>query len=384
MTYFDSKVKKDCNGCGVCSLKCPQHAIKMEIDSEGFAYPVIDSDKCVNCGLCKKICPNHEYEENVDRQAYIAINNDKSDLKRSASGGMFYPLAKYVIENDGVVFGAKFDSDLNVVHDYATDLSGAKKFQGSKYVRSDLNGSFEKVKEFLESGKLVLFTGTPCQCAGLRAFIGKENDNLITCEIICHSNPSPKIYKMYKSGLELKYKKSVKAILFRTKEMGWVCKGSMIKFDDGSQIVESTFHRAFLSSLISRPSCNNCYFCTDNRLSDFTIGDAWGVDKLDPTIKNDNTGISLLCVNSDKGKKILEFVKDEMFLKEVDIKTAFTYNHNHNTPINKNREKLFKGIVDGSITEKNILESLLKYSKKPLWRRALGKAKRIVKNMVKK
>ena len=198
MTYFESNKKEDCNGCGVCELICPKNAIEMYEDGEGFLYPVINKEKCVNCGLCRKICPNKDYEYNSNSKAYIAINKNKRELKNSSSGGMFIILAKTVINKGGIVFGVKYDKDLKPIHDYSTTIEGLQDFQGSKYMRSDLNGSYVKVKEFLELGKIVLFTGTPCQCQGLRTYLKKDYQNLITCDLICHSNPSPKEPDLYR------------------------------------------------------------------------------------------------------------------------------------------------------------------------------------------
>ena len=199
--YFDTYNKRYCNGCGVCSLKCPKNAIMMKEDEEGFLYPEIDKEKCVACGLCKKICPNIKNDIKNNSTTYIAINKNDDDKKRSTSGGCFYSIAKHIIENSGVVFGVTFDKNLIAKHEYTDSLEGLMKFQGSKYVKSDLNNSYVKVKEFLMENRKVLFTGTPCQCAGVREYIGSSNDNLITCEIICHANPSPKIFEYYLTNL---------------------------------------------------------------------------------------------------------------------------------------------------------------------------------------
>ena len=203
--YFETYNKKDCNGCGVCTLKCPKNAIKMEVDEEGFLYPVIDKEKCINCGLCKRICPNNPEEKNNNSKTYIAYNLDKEEKKKSSSGGMFAPIAKWVINHNGVVFGVTFNEKLEAYHTYVDNIEDIVKFQGSKYVRSDLKDSYKKAEEFLKEGKYVLFTGTPCQCQGIRAYMQNKYDKLITCEIVCHANPSPKVFKMYVKNLELKY-----------------------------------------------------------------------------------------------------------------------------------------------------------------------------------
>ena len=201
-TYFDNYDKKYCNGCGTCALRCPKKAIIMKKDKEGFVYPEIDKDKCINCGLCEKICSiniDEKIKNNIENtDTYLAYTKNNDDKKRSSSGGMFFPLVRYVIENKkGVVFGVEMTNEIKAQHSYAETIEEAKKFQGSKYVKSDLNNAFEKVEEFLKKDKYVLFTGTPCQCQGLRKYLRKEYDRLITCEIVCHAHPSQMILDMY-------------------------------------------------------------------------------------------------------------------------------------------------------------------------------------------
>lgn len=378
MTYFETLEKKDCNGCGLCSLKCPKKAITMIEDNEGFVYPVIDKSKCINCNICKNICPNREYNLNNKIKAYAAINKNKEDLSNSSSGGMFVLLAKYVLKNNGVVFGVKYDKNLTAVHSYTLNEDELIYFQGSKYVRSDLKNSFVEVKEMLKD-KMVLFTGTPCQCQALRSFLGKDYTNLLTCDIICHSNPSPKVFKLYKEYLERKYSKRIKNIYFRTKKIGWHCDKSIIQFVDDTEIIESSYYHAFLVELLNRPSCHNCHFCSSNRLSDFTIGDAWGIEKLLKETTNNNTGISLLCVNTDKANKTLQSIKKHVDLTEIDLNEIYKYNHNHNVKINRNRNRFFNKLSNEKINNSNIVFYLNKYSKAPLWKAIIKKILKALK-----
>ncbi|MBR1654225.1 MAG: Coenzyme F420 hydrogenase/dehydrogenase, beta subunit C-terminal domain [Clostridia bacterium] len=372
--YLDNKIKSSCNGCGVCALICPQNCIKMIEDSEGFLYPEIDENKCIKCNKCRRLCSNNPISNEFSIQAYATKNKNNEQRKQSTSGGMFKILAEYVIERQGVVFGVEIMDDLKVVHDYAESMQECKKFSASKYVRSELNNSYRKVKEFLNQDRYVLFTGTPCQNEGLRKFLGKDSNKLILCEIICHANPSPKVFNMYIRNIENKTGKSVKMIYFRSKnaEMN---NSSYIELKDGTKIADKLYNKAFSSKqLINRPSCYNCKFVDENRKADFTIGDFWGIENIFPDF-NDNKGISLLTVNTSKAEKIFEEIKDKMDYKKVEIKKAFEKNHNSNVPINPHREIFFEKIAAGKINENNIIRYMKKYTRTALYKKVLNRVK---------
>ncbi len=376
--YLETKNKKDCNGCGICTIGCPTSAIKMIEDNEGFYYPQIDEEKCINCGKCKNICSNYN-DSKGNEQAYMAINKNKKQLDNSASGGMFYILAKYVIEKNGVVFGVEYGKNHKVQHNYYETLEGCKNFQGSKYVRSDIGNSYEKVKEFLKQDRFVLFTGTPCQCDALKTYLGKEYERLIVCDIICHANPSQKVFDKYIKELEEKENKKILRVNFRDKSNGWKNSVPIIYFEDGSKMEEKSFYNAFVGELFDRPSCHDCKFSTTNRVTDFTIGDFWGIDKVMPEVIDDNTGISLLTVNSQKAKDIFEEVNDYIEFKAVDKENAFSYNHHGNLLPHKNRQLFFE-----NLDKMPIIENINKCLKVSLVRKLLRKCKRIAKKILKR
>ena len=381
--YFNTGKKELCNGCGACALRCPKKAIEMVEDSEGFLYPHVNKEKCIDCGLCEKVCSNFNKSEQKS-DAYIAINNNEKELRNAASGGMFYILAKYVIENKGVVFGVTYDKDLNTIHKYAETLDDCRQFCGSKYVRSDLKNTYKEAEKFLKDGRVVLYTGTACQISGLKNYLGKEYDNLILCDILCHANPSPKVFKLYKENLEKKYSKKVKDIKFRSKENGWKNSTPIIEFNDNSKIEDITFYKVFVAELINRPSCTTCVFASKNRISDFTIGDFWGIEKVKPNL-DFTKGVSLLMVNSEKGRKLVNVFKENTsILEKVDLDLAAKYNHFSNVPVHKNRDKFFKDIDNGTITSDNIIYFMNKYTKVSILRKVLRKGKRLVKKVLKK
>ena len=198
--------KGQCSGCSACYSMCPKEAIAMQEDTEGFVYPFVDNSKCINCELCVKVCPiKKENKKVVSNIHAIACKNKEEKIREeSTSGGVFTALSELVINQGGVVFGAIYDENLNVKHSYVENIDECNKFRGSKYVQSSIGDAFKKVKEFLVQGRLVMFSGTPCQVAGLYSYLGKEYDNLILIDLVCHGAPSPKVFRKYIKSLENK------------------------------------------------------------------------------------------------------------------------------------------------------------------------------------
>lgn len=355
-SYFKTSDKFSCYGCYACYESCPTGAITMEEDFEGFKYPIIDQSKCIHCGICESKCIyNNEkllQKENNYPIVYALFNKKLDIVKESTSGGVFISFAKHFIEKNGYVVGVKYNKNMEVIHDFANTIEECKAFSGSKYVRSDISGVFRKVKKLLEQKIMVLFTGTPCQIAGLRSFLGKDYNNLLCLEIICRSNPSPKVFAKYIEYLNDKVKSKVIGFKFRDKSSGWTKPEIKIIFDNGFEIKEparlNNFNRAFSNSIMSRPSCYSCEFTKENRVGDITIGDFWGIDKIDPEI-HENLGTSLMIINNKKGFEIFDKIKKDFNYKEKNIEEAFLYNHRFPIQLNEKRETFFQKIDSENI-----------------------------------
>ncbi len=304
--------KQKCVGCGVCYNKCNKNAITMVENEEGFKYPVIDNEKCVDCGICTKICPiNNDFEVKKSFEVFAVKNKDYESRLKSRSGGLFPLICNIAFNKNGVVYGAGFDNELNVKHIRIENIEDVDNLRGSKYVNSDINNCYTQAKMDLENGKFVVFSGTPCQIAGLRACLNyKEYENLVTVDLVCHGVPSHKIYKDYINFIKSKYNKMPNKFLFRDKFYGWDTHIETFIF--GKKRVSSELYRnLFYSDLALRNSCYNCKFTNTNRISDITLGDYWGVEVLYPKF-NDNKGVSQILINTTKGKKVFEKCLDKM------------------------------------------------------------------------
>lgn len=311
---------KDCCGCTACESICTHHAIIMQPDSMGFLYPSIDTTKCIDCGLCEKVCqfhPSYKRYENYDVPLVYALRlKDADQLIRSQSGGAFYGIAQHIVDKKGVVYGVSFDEEWRVVHQRVSNADELEKLRMSKYVQSDIRGVFKLIKEDLKKGLTVLFSGTACQTAGLKAFLPhKLHENLICVDIICHGVPSPKIWEDYIVYLQKKYKSTIVNACFRDKRFGWHGAKETFRFENGKEIVRRTSNRLYFSGLTMRESCANCQFTNLKRVGDLTIGDFWGLPK-DSPYEKDKKGLSLLLVNSDKGNAIFESIRDNFIVEE--------------------------------------------------------------------
>lgn len=350
-------LKKDCCGCYACEEVCPVSAIKMVEDKKGYYFPVVNKDTCISCSLCKKSCviqkPRLVEHAETYPKAIAAYNKDLDVRKSSSSGAMFPAMAKYVIENlHGYVAGAQYDEDMNVVSSVANTMEGVKKFYGSKYCKSLLEGSYKRIKELLDKGEYVLFTGLPCECSALRSFLRKDYEKLFIVEILCHAGPSAKVFKAYVKYLEEKFGSKVTNVTFRQKKNGWQAHQTSMVVDfvdrEPLRVVNRTnnYYRIFANDYIARESCASCRFTQLNRAGDITIGDFWGIQDIHPDMY-DNQGASMVLVNNERGLELWDKVKDQYNWKESSVKNAFRKNHSKPISYKIDQDEFFERMNQG-------------------------------------
>lgn len=310
---IDIKNKDNCCGCSACASICPKQCIVMKPDSEGFLYPQADKSTCIDCRLCEKVCNElHPYKKRLPIKVLAAVNKDETIRQKSSSGGVFYLLAEKTIREGGVVFGARFDNNWQVVIDYAEDLKGIEAFMGSKYVQARIDNAYKDVKYFLGLNRKVLFSGTPCQVAGLHKYLRKSYSNLVTVDFICHGTPSPRVWGEYLNEV-IKVGIRLNKIDFRNKTNGWKNFSFNIMYDQEGKVMsllspysQNLYMKAFLTDIILRPSCYNCKAKECSSQSDITIADFWGINTIFPEM-DDDKGTGLVLINSNKGKTSIDF-----------------------------------------------------------------------------
>ena len=309
--------KENCTGCTACQQICPKRCILMREDEEGFCYPVVNRNMCISCGKCEKICPvlNTKFvAKSGYPDAYLVYDVNENWRKKSAAGGGFVALARFFIEKyHGVVFGAVYDKDYHVYHEQIDQADQLFRVQKSKYVQSDVRDTFLQVRRLLEIDKYVLYSGTPCQIYGLKAFLGKlaVSDKLYCVDLSCHGVPSPKVLKKYLEALELKECSKIKSFTMRDKKFKRVAyeQGFGVVFQNGNSLFiphsQDMFGRCFWGEMVSRPSCYNCHFKTIWRDADITLGDCWFMSCFVPA-EDDDLGVTMALAHTDKGKLIIE------------------------------------------------------------------------------
>lgn len=297
----------DCCGCTACESICPHNAIQMDADGLGFLYPKINNDLCVDCGLCYKVCKFKEEYIPIasfgQPEVYGVRHTEEKELIKSQSGAAFWAFAEHLLKEGYVIFGVGYGKDFHVMHKRVETIEKCQELRGSKYAQSDLRGIYKEIKLNLSNGEKILFTGTPCQVAGLKSYLPQRlQTNLLTIDLVCHAVPSPKIWEEYVKWIEKKYKNKVLATDFRNKRFGWHSHFETFQLEgSANEIVRSTYRSFFYEHLSVRESCANCKFTNLRRPGDLTIGDYWGWEK-HFSDWNDNKGVSLLLVNTEKGK----------------------------------------------------------------------------------
>lgn len=325
--------KRKCVGCAACMNICPVTCIGMKKDEEGFLYPKIDMEKCIGCKKCMQACPicNTDKNMRIDGKkplVYAAKNGNNEIRKESSSGGSFFLLAKSIIEMGGMVAGAAFNQEKHVRHILIEKKEDIPKLMGSKYMQSDCDDLYSKVELHLKQKRWVLFSGTPCQIAGLKTYLRTDYDTLLCVDIVCHGVPSPEVWDRYLDSLSIE-KKNISNICFRNKSTGWKNYSVSVEDKNGNTVSEfaylNTYMKGFLADMYLRQSCYDCSFKGLQSRADLTIGDFWGIHILAPAF-DDDLGVSLLLVRSDKGRKSLDSIASNMILQEFSYEEAVKYN----------------------------------------------------------
>lgn len=354
--------KEYCTGCRACEQICSVNAITMVEDREGFLNPVIDENKCVNCGMCRQVCEHVERKEEKEEPVCYAVKNREDTLReKSSSGGVFYELARAVIELGGEVYGAAFDDEFQVIHKKVASVYELPQIMGSKYVQSNTRSTFSEAKQGLENDKWVLYSGTPCQIAGLRGYLQKDYEKLLCVSLMCHGVPSPMVWRKYLSYLKGRFdQEHISNIQFREKSMGWKNYSMKVVFDKYSYRAEfrnDLYNTAFLENMDLRLSCYACRAKGKKQQADIILGDFWGIEKVHPDFE-DSLGVSAVILNSIRGKEFFDKVADCFILKPTKY-DAIEQNQpmlENSVKMTEQREKFFAsleryGVFDNAVKE---------------------------------
>lgn len=378
--------KKDCCGCAACVQRCPKQCISLKEDGEGFLYPVVDESLCVGCGLCEKVCPIINRPEKLPVKEVLAVKNRNEDERMaSSSGGVFVALAKKVIDQGGVVFGAVFDENWEVRHIYAENMDGVRPMMGSKYVQSRIGDTFRQAEKFLKEGRKVLFTGSPCQITALHNYLRKDYPNLLSVDFLCHGVPSPGVWRRYldeafdrsarraAAGKNTVLSSSLKSlpvitgIEFRDKTLhGWQKYSFVVRGASASKAGKNTvllsdihydnpFMKGFLRNVYLRPSCYRCKCKNGVSHSDLTIGDFWGIDRISKEF-DDDKGVSMLLILSDKGESVIQSIEMDKEVFSLDTAKLLNGGFKERQLIPSKRKWFFKQFNKKCELKKLIIE----------------------------
>lgn len=348
LAVFDNK--EECCGCSACNSICPNQAITMYPDKEGFLYPDINQKLCVNCSLCRKVCPLQNkvnIQNGFENPLVFAFKHKVNKVRMtSASGGAYTAISDYALELGYVIYGAEFNKNFIVCHTAINRSEEREKLKGSKYVQSNMNHVFKQIASFLKKGRGVLFTGTGCQVAGLRKYLetrGINMEKLLLNDIICHGTPSPMLWIEYLNLIQKKSK--LKTYTFRSKEIGWQGYNVKAQFQNGKCKTNTTaikiFANLFSTDLVLRPSCYHCKFCILHRPSDILIGDFWGIEKYYPEM-DDEKGISLVLINTEKGQKVFDRIRESAEIVESNTIDCLQPNLQHPTKLPDQRGQFWE------------------------------------------
>lgn len=377
--------KTTCTGCTACANTCPSHAITMKPDENGFHFPVIDSAACIHCGACERTCPLLNYVPNSGARprAYAAWSLDEQVRMQSSSGGVFTEIAKTILAKGGAIFGAAYGKYFEVFHRVAESLTELEPLRGAKYSESRLNETFSEVRVRLTKGQTVLFSGTPCQVGGLKAYLKKDYDNLLCVDFICHGIPSPKAWKSY---VEYRADADHDGVLpfqvnLRDKSSGWsrYQYSNLFRYSGGKEhrelSTQSAYMKLFTGDYISRASCENCQFKGYQRPSDITLGDFWGIWDVAPDM-DDDRGTSVVLLQSEKGQRTWEQIKDNLQFKEVQLEQASQMNP---SMLSSSHSKGNREMVLKLIRSEGFDKALSQLSSSvPMWKRMSNKIIRAI------
>ena len=361
-----------CFGCGACAAACPKQALRMTPDGDGFAFPEIVFSKCVECGKCRRTCPVNAgpAPRNCDPEFYSVRHKERAIREKSTSGGAFTALSDAVLARGGAVAGAVWTQDFQVRHAVALDPAGRDAMRGSKYVQSDTSSVFPEVKKLLDSGREVLFSGTPCQVAALNAFLGESGgmEGLVTVDFICHGAPSPKVFQACLRELSAKQGSAVRQVRCRDGKLGCVPMRIGVDFADGSTYLEDCEHdpyfRLFLSGIINRLACAACPYTCVRRSSDLTIADNWRFASFAPEW-DDNTGVSTLLVNTSRGAALLQDASDALEIRKCTLKDIDQHYLHRPGGLHPDRDLFFRALA-----KRGFAAAAADFTRpRPLWRK---------------
>lgn len=341
---IDRVLPKDCCLCKACLNKCPANAIVFDREEQGFFYPRIDESVCVRCNACERVCPSlHPAGKNqgFSPRAYAAKSKDLDARLSSTSGGLFLALAEKVTQEKGFVCGAVFEDGFQVRHAVSSDKNQVRRMKGSKYAQSDMGLAYREIEKLLAAGTPVLFCGCPCQVAGLKNFVGRDDPSLYLVEIICHGVPSQRTLDTYRAYLEKRFRGKITDMRFRDKALGWHNSAVSVRFDNGKKLLEpitvNAYMKAFLSGITQKEACYSCKYKNDQSGADITLGDLWGAEALLPQM-DDNKGLSAVILRSEKGARLFDSLT-EIEKTEFPLENVIKYNRNVLEPTQRSKDR---------------------------------------------